>query len=273
MSHISHGRIFHINTADRVSGTTSNCYVKIEVPTTEEFDRVTVLSAVVPRSYYLVQSPNNTFTLSENGTDTVITIDEGNYSYSSFKTYLQAKLNASTTQGWVYTITTPNSLNSPTTGKYTFTVTQAVESKAQPSFTFPQSTKIHEQMGFNRGQTYTFVSNTLVSANVVKFIPEDTLYIHSDLVNGSSEDILQEMFTSGTSDFGSIYFQNRSPIEYSKILGASKNNSYKIVLTDEDGININLNGLNIVMTILLYKHEDINEMQKEFIKYQIMRNK
>ncbi len=272
MSHISHSRIFHINTTERASGTTSNCTVSIDLPRSETFDRVAVLSAVIPRSYYLVQAPNNTMILLENGIQTTITIDEGNYSYSSFKTYLQARLNALTTQGWIYTITTPNSATQPTTGKYTFNVTMPAESKTQPSFIFPQSTKIHEQMGFERGQTYPFVGNTLRSANVVKFILEDALYIHSDLVTGGQEDILQEVFTTGTSDFGSIYFQNRTPLEYSKPLGTSKNNAFKLILTDEDGININLNGLNMVLTILIYKSEDINEMQKEFIKYQLMKN-
>jgi hypothetical protein len=272
MSHITNGRIYYINTANRISGTTSNCLVKLDIPPTENFDRVVVLSAVIPRSYYLIQSPNNTFILTENGIDTTITIDEGNYSYTTFKTYLQNKLTSSSTQGWIYTITTPNSLTSATTGKYTFTVDNK-ESKTYPAFTFPESSKVHEQMGFEKKSTNQFTTETLTSPNVVKFIPEDTLYIHSDMITMNHDDVLQEVFTSGSSDFGTIRYQCTTPIEYSKSLSVAKNNVYRLTLTDEDGTEINLNGLNMVLTILLYKNDEINLLQRDYIKYQLLRSK
>jgi hypothetical protein len=269
MSHISNHRIFYLDTHDRVSGTHENCYLQLDLPSSEEFDRVVVLSAVIPRSYYLVQAPYNTFTLRENGINTTVTIAEGNYSYSSFKSYLQSLLNSSTSQGWIYTITTPNTASQPATGKYTFTVSG--NGGLQPSFIFPSTSKVYEQLGFDDSSTNIFVGSSLVSKNVVKFVLEDTLYIHSDLVGGASDDILQELFTSGSSDFSSIKFQNYSPIEYSKVLSSSTNNVYRITLTDEDSRVINLNGLNMVMTLLIYKSDDINVMQREFIKYQLLR--
>src|SRR5690554_4156490 len=109
MSYITNGRIFYVDSHNLVSGTDSDFLIKVELLSTEQFDRVVVLSDVIPRSYYLIQSPYNTFTLRENGVDTTITIAEGNYSYSMFKTYLQTLLNASTSQSYVYTITTPSS--------------------------------------------------------------------------------------------------------------------------------------------------------------------
>jgi hypothetical protein len=272
MSHILNGRIYYINTANKVSGTTSNCLVRMEIPPNEDFDRVVVLSAVIPRSYYLIQAPNNTFILNENGIETTITIDEGNYSYLSFKTYLQNKLTSSSTQGWIYTITIPNNLTQATTGKYSFNVDNK-ESKTLPSFTFPDKSKVHEQMGFDKNKTYQFETNTLISPNVVKFVPEDTLYIHSDMITMNHDDVLQEVFTTGTSDFGTIRYQCTTPIEYSKSLSVAKNNVYRLTLTDEDGNTINLNGLNMVLTILLYKNDEINLLQRDYIKYQLLKSK
>jgi hypothetical protein len=267
MSHIANHRIYYLDSHNRVSGTHSNFTIKVEIPTTEQFDRVVVLSAVIPRSYYLVQSPYNTFTLRENSIDTTITIAEGNYSYSMFKTYLINLLNSSSSQSWTYNILTPTTTQ-PQTGKYTFSVTG--NGLLQPTFIFPSTTKIFEQLGFDNDSTNTFIANTLTSTNVVRFLLEDTLYIHSNITSGLNDDILQEIFTSGTSDFSSIKFQNFSPIEYSKPMLPSKNNSYRFTLTDEDAREINLNGLNIVITLLVYKNEDYFGMQKDFIKYQLL---
>jgi hypothetical protein len=267
MSHITNGRIYYLDSHDKISGTDSDFLIGIELPSSQDFDSVVVLSAVIPRSYYLVQSPYNTFTLLENGTSTTITIAEGNYSYTMFKTYLSSLLTSSSSQGWTYTMSTPSSTQ-PQTGKYIFTVSG--NSSLQPSFIFPSTSKVFEQLGFDEASTNAFSANTITSTNVVRFTLEDTLYLHSDIVSSGNDDVLQEIFTAGTTDFSSIKFQNYTPLEYSKKMSISKSNVYRFILTDEDDREMGLNGLNIVFPILVYKSEDINLMQKDFIKYQYM---
>ena len=267
MSHIDNLRIFHLNTNQRVSGTHENCQMLIELPSSEEFDRVVLLSCVIPRSYYLVQAPYNNFILRENTTNTTITVAEGNYSFSSFKTYLQNLLNTSSSLGWIYTITIPNTTNAPSTGKYTFNC-----NNSGASFIFPSTSKLHEQMGFDFSSTNNFIGTSLQSKNVVKFTLEDTLYIHSDLVTQQQDDVLQEIFTAGSFDFSSIKFQNYTPIEYSKVLSTSNCGIFRFTITDEDDRIINLNGLNCVYTILIYKNNDVHNVQKDFIKYQLLKN-
>lgn len=266
MAHIDNLRIFHLNTNNRISGTHENCQMELELPSSEEFDRAVLLSCVIPRSYYLVQAPYNTFILREGIANTTITVAEGNYSFSSFRAYLQALLTSSSSQGWTYTISIPNTTNQPSTGKYTFT-----SSNNGASFIFSSTSKLHEQMGFDLGSTNNFVGTQLISKNVVKFTLEDTLYIHSDLVTGQQDDVLQEIFTAGSFDFSSIKFQNYTPIEYSKVLSTSNNNSYRFTITDEDDRIINLNGLNCVYTVLIYKNNDVHNIQKDFIKYQLLK--
>src|SRR5574338_141074 len=105
MSGIKHRRLFYINTADKISGTdASNFQIQIPIPPHETFTHVCVLEANIPKSYYLVQSGFNTFTLRENGVNSTITIPAGNYSLSSFATVLATQLNATTSQGWTYTV-------------------------------------------------------------------------------------------------------------------------------------------------------------------------
>ena len=116
------------------------------------------------KSYYLVQSGQNTFTLVEGTSNAIITIPVGNYSRSSFQIQLQSLLNSSSPHSWTYAISIPNTLITGDTGLYTYTVTG---NSSQPQFII--GSYLYEQLGFNANTTYMFSSGTLTSVNVVKF--------------------------------------------------------------------------------------------------------
>ena len=67
-------RIYYINTLNKLEGANENFSYTLGIPEHQLYNRVVVLSASVPNSFYLIQDDFNTFILSENGTDTVITI-------------------------------------------------------------------------------------------------------------------------------------------------------------------------------------------------------
>lgn len=259
---ISHSQIYYIDSSNRVSGTTSQFTYELNI--NSDYDRCVVLQANIPMSYYLVRNGLNTFVVNENGTLTTITVPRGNYSALSFKTVLSDLLNAECK--WDYTITLPNSLNEPNTAKFNYSVSS---NSTQPIFIFGNDTLLHEQMGFNRNAQYSFVGNTLQSINVIKFIPEDTLFIHSSLVMDANNDVLQEIYNNNNVQFSNIAYHCNSPDFYSKPVRDNKSNIYSFSLCDEFGQIINLNGLNMMITLLLYKRDNINEMIKNYIMYKI----
>src|SRR4051812_5423083 len=103
-------RIYYIDSRQRISGGThSDFQYKIDLPSTGQSSAkglaVVCLSAVIPRSYYLVVSGRNTLQLVENGGAPVtVTITPGNYSASTFKNALMVLLNAASPNHWVYTV-------------------------------------------------------------------------------------------------------------------------------------------------------------------------
>ena len=99
---------------------------------------------------------------------------------------------------------------------------------------------------------------------------EDTLYVHSDLVTNGTDDILQEIIVSGTTDFGNVTYQCVDMEAYSKRLATQNNNVYHFKLTDEDDRLISLNGLNFFATILVFKKEDIFDMIRTNIKLNLI---
>ena len=113
-----------VNSRNRESGTDENFTYNIQFPTGVNFDRVVVLNALIPKSYYLIQegSHENTFQLTEDGTTVTITVPVGSYLLSAFKTTIATLLSNASPNGLTYTLTYP-SLAGPDTGKWTFTQT------------------------------------------------------------------------------------------------------------------------------------------------------
>jgi hypothetical protein len=247
----------------RLSGDHNNFSYQIQLPPNNEFTHCCLLSAVIPKSYYLVQNNYNTFILRENSVNTTITVPIGNYSATSFRTVVQSLLNANSSQAWTYTITYPNISNSANTGKYIYNCIGG-----NPSFIFNDN-GLYEQFGFDANTTNTFINGSLTSKDVVKMQVEDTLYLHSDIASNGKDDILNEIFVAGSADYSSIKYQCPDVDSYSKELQTNTSNIYSFAITNEDGVLMDLNGLNIVLTLMVYKKENINEMIKNYIKYKV----
>jgi hypothetical protein len=238
-------RTFYLNSRNRTSGTNSSFNVNVDIPLHETFTHVCLISASIPKSYYLIQAGYNTFTLRENNVDTVVTIPPGNYSLTSFRSQIPLILTAASSQGWVYTCTYP-ATGVAQTGKLTYIV--AGSGGLQPSFVF--TTNVFEQFGFEPNSIVTFAANMITSANVVKFQLEDAIFIHTDLVSNSRNDILQSIFV-GAADFSSIVYQCNEYITAIKPITSSVSSVFRFTLTDEDGRSLDLNGQNWQMKIMI----------------------
>lgn len=249
--------IITINSRDRVSGSDSKFVYNIR-PRSLEFDRIVILEAHIPKTYYLVQSKYNTFTLTEADESVVIVIPPGNYSRRSFQATLKTLLNEHSPKEYKYNVTYPETMRDADTGKYTFTVEN---NDHQPSFTFTDS--LFEQFGFSMNSTVNFVFNTLVSENVLKFQLEDTLFLYSDLVGGENKtNILQEFYVADGQNYSSVTWHCPEAEKYSRKIATLGAETYSFWLLNEDGQEMELNGGNIVITIQLFKSNTIIDKLK-----------
>lgn len=261
---ILNSRTFYINSRNRVSGTDSDFKYSIELDPNVSYTHCCVLQASIPHSYYLVESPYNTFTLKELTDLITITVPEGNYSVKSFLTAIQSLLNSSTLHSWTYAITYPTVSSEADTGKYTFTVSG--NSGNQPSFIF-DTNPIYEQMGFLESSTNAFVANTITSTSCIKMQIEDTIYIHSDIVGGEVDNVLQEVYANASSNFSAITYQVSNLEASSKRITTSNNNIYHFYIYSEDGTPINLNNINLNFSLIIYQKADFYSMISNFFKY------
>jgi hypothetical protein len=244
MARIIDKQIYHINSANRISGTDENLTIELN-DYGRDWTHVVVLDAAIPLSYYNIRDGENSFTLREDVTDYTITIPAANYNRKNLATVLQNLLNAA--GAYDYTITVPNTTTSGDTGKYTYTVTN--NGGIQPAFIFTDAL-ICQQLGFDFNSTNTFVGDSLVSVNVTNLASEDNIYIRSNVCSNRDSNVLQHIIAN-TSSFSNVIFENKSPDYYKKVYNPARANIYQFWITDEFSRTIALNGVNWVATIAL----------------------
>src|SRR6185312_1175602 len=104
------------------AGSDSDFTFAIPFPPNADYDSVTVIDLLCPKSYYLVQ-PNgyNMFQLQEGNSIVSITVPIGCYLLNAFANKIGSLLTAGSPNGWTYAVTYPSSSGADT-GKYTYTV-------------------------------------------------------------------------------------------------------------------------------------------------------
>ena len=249
--------IFYINSAQKISGTDGQFSYFLPITWIIPFDRAVILSANIPKVYYQVQSNYNTFVLLEERNEATITIPQGTYTRTAFASNLASLLTSNSPSGFIYTITIPNTITGPETGKFTYVVSN--NGSTQPQFVFSGNNNIHEIMGFFASSICVFSGNQLISTTVCNFAIETCLFIHSDICYNelTQDNILQEIYTSGIGYNSYVSYTNFNAKLYSKKI-MNKSQVYNFALTDEFGTPLDLNGVNMTLfffpltTILLY---------------------
>ena len=249
-------RFFHIvDSSERISGTSNNFTINISTPIDNDFNRILVISAIIPKSFYLIRDGYNTFTLKEGVNLWTITIPIGNYTLSEFLIQIQALLDDHTFIQFTYVMTFSKRL-----GKFIFTCSG--NSGVQPSFIF--TTNVFETLGFDKNSTNVFVADTITSENIINLNPNEIIYICSDLVNNSQNQILEVIPMCNIPDYSYQYYQNTSTHTI-KELTNNRNQTFTFQIKDSFHRLLDLNGKNIVFTICCHKENNTDELIRENI--------
>lgn len=262
MTLIEYSQIFYVNSLDRTAGTSSNFTYKFNnIDQTNDYNKICVLNMCIPKTYYLISSINNSFTLQEDVTQVMITVPSGNYSKTSFRVTIQNLLNTLSPNHYTYTITEDNVLSAADTGLYHFSVSN--NGGIQPIIIV--SSEVHNQLGFQPNTSNVFVGNLLNSTHIVNFNLKNTLYLHSDICqNNNGNNVLQEIFTTGIPTNSYIQFVCVDVEAYSKTY-LPKQDSFTFYLTDSENNPIDLNGIEMNLTVIIYKKSDIDSKIAEYI--------
>lgn len=182
----------HISSSKRESGSSSNFLYRLEIP--GPFTRCAVVKAAIPRSWFLIVAPFNTFQLVEGAVTVTVTVPPGNYSLTGWMKQIPPIITASSPNGWIYTASRQTS---PDRGTINWTVFGAT---SQPQFII---TNMTEQMCLPKG-THTFSAGTLIGSIPFSATGELGLQICSDLALAARSDVLTEIYSVGHTAPGDV---------------------------------------------------------------------
>lgn len=202
---------------------------------------LSVVSVVVPVSYYAVNASNNTVDFTENGVDLTATVPPGNYNTTTIRTALLAEMNA--VSAGVFTMDyDPATFHlSWTNDTHTFVID-------------PDST-MGQILGVTATQTLAL---TQESNDAVELSGPRSIFVESralgrgrerHLVNGlQSRPVLVNIPVSVPA--GDILtWEDASPGHHTFLTGTSQVNEIDFRLADLDGNEIDLNGLEWEITV------------------------
>ena len=262
-------KLIYVDSGAQLTSLKNTWNTSVDINLEGDYNRITVLQAQIPVSYYVIGSGANTFTLVEGNSSVTITITSANYNVFSFSSIVGALMTAASPYGYTYTITYPNVYTSADTGLLTYTVNSIARTI---SLIFPAKSPLAEQFGFVMGSTNYFnvsgLTQTLISTNVVNFTPENSLYIRCNFCDGETtseqSDVLLTVYGSNVQPYSTITFTNPCPLETSKRL-SSRDRNLSFSICDENAQPIYMNGGNIQMSLMLYKDATVNTSIEGYI--------
>ena len=180
-------------------------------------NRIALISASIPKTFYLVDDNYNTFKIDE----TTHTIPEGNYTIDTFITAVDSLI-------------TPDTISfSDLTGKLTITSTTAT------TFEIPTTSRLGPLFGFADGSSHTFTDNTVTSRYIVNFQSVNQIYINADIVrdnsHGTSFNLLHTILVNDQPSLNFINFTNPTPSQTAKRISFATPDPTKIVPDNRPG--------------------------------------
>lgn len=255
--------VLYVDSNNRTSGSHTDFSISFDM-TRNHYDKCCLLQLSVPKSFYNFPVNNNTFILRETDgggtTNTTITIPPANYNVINICNVLSTLMTTNSTKGYTYSVSFPLvSSTAGSNGLLTFTCSQ-VNPLFQSQLIF--TTSCHQQLGFNRNSTNSFVAGSLTSTNIISLSLVNRIFVKSSMCSTSEQSILQEVLQTFP-DYSYIYFLQQNIDAYSKDFVSQGDNNFRFTITDKFGDVIDTNGLNVMFSILLYKKNDTDEFHKQ----------
>jgi hypothetical protein len=256
--------IIFINSYDRTIGSSDNFTVNIsnQLKSNHDYEKISLVNCSIPKSYYLINNTSNELIINESGIDKYIYIQNGNYSLLSLCSWLNNSANLSP-YGIIYTYNFNPNIQ---TGKITISVTG--NSGNNVIFKFANDNNPGLILGFEEEINYTFNSN-IISPNICNMELTNSISICSDIV----ENEILFSITPNVLAYNYINYQNNSLDITSKKINRQIRNNIRIYLLDNiSGKAINLNGVNMSLSIVLFSSDIKNVYYKVKLEEYLLNN-
>jgi hypothetical protein len=254
--------LIFINSYNREGGTSSNFTFDIsnQIRTGINYEKISLVNCSIPKMYYLINNTSNELIINENSIDKVIYITNGNYSLLSLCSYLN-DVNNLNPYGIIYSYQFTPNIN---TGKIKITVSGNSGNPIILKFSNENNPALI--LGFDE-INYTF-NNSIISPNICNFELTNSISICSDIVENN---IIFEI-TPNVLSYNYINYQNNELNHNNKKISKIKNIIEIYLIDNISNKLIDLNGVNMTLTICLFSDDIKNLYYKLMIENHFIEN-
>jgi len=270
---------YNINSKMRDYGTNDNFWIKIDIPNEikTQLNAVSISQINIPKSFYFIQNGYNNFHLYEevigSGNKQLINIvvPPGNYSKKQLFTKMNSLMTSSSLNNITYTLTDESSEYD--TGKLKIITTNSNVNKYITYF----DNDLYECFGFEKNIEYGPFTNYLISPNIINLNRESNIYCKSNCINNINNDlksgtnVLSVVYSASNRDFS--YIVQQYPL-LDNMKRFKLENNFNFFLTNEDGDNIYLNGVDwsFVLNIFTYTPNKVfYDKLNNYINYNLIK--
>lgn len=220
-------KVFSIDSSQRISGSSSNFAIKLNMPQSNAFNKCAVVVCEIPKSFYsLDSSSTNTFLCNA----TTITIPKDVfYTASTFASAVQTAL----VSGMGVAMTCSYS---STTGKMTIT-------HPSTTFTITATGVLAKYLGLVSSTTTSSTGTSLVCTNISNMQRFDVLYIRASSVQNNNDNVLLTIYPGLSTDLSVIQYSNVDSSIHNCTIEGNNTNIMNFSLQDKDNNDVNLNGV------------------------------
>jgi hypothetical protein len=246
MSDLTYSELYF--TSDRYDSGSNNRPNYLLSHDIQHIRKLKVGSAVIPYSFYVINSNNNGFTFEETagGGSVSFNLVEGNYSATTFTAQLKSQLEANSVNGYTYTVSISSSTNKITISTASNFIIELANSNGITGYSSTTgASTIHTG---NNVVNLAGTNNVYLRSNLATHLARNTIVENSNLYNN----ILAQIPLNGTT--GSIIYKDFIDSEFLDIQTALRDIEFYI--TDEDDKIIDFNGAPFSVKLQLYKERN-----------------
>ena len=259
-------RTIIVDSKNRVSGTPGSFVAKVTPQQGDaQCDRVALKQISIPKSWYDIPAGLNVIYTSLPPPNDTITITPGNYTLTTFMTEITSKFQAKN-----ITVSAYNT----STNKLTFTanagnVTLSFERGMAVALGFDRGVNLDSNGNVIRTNYNLLTAVPYTAPNCVFISTISKLYLHTSMCDRS--EFLQEILVCPNYPGASmIWYENHDYDVNSRPFTGAMHSSHYFILLDSFGTPVELNGVDMAFTLVIYKRNDVSEMMEEDIRIRQM---
>lgn len=274
---MSTSKVHHVTSRGRAAGQSSTSFqYPLWVP--RDHNRITLIAAQIPKTYYLVDEGYNSFTWTPTvGVAVDYYIPAGNYTFNSFATMWNTVCAASG-----LTIETSGTDPAALHGSVPFNTLSdglfRLSGSADGTLTFPTDSQLPLILGFS--EPISIVAGTYTtSTQVVDFTATSQIYITCDKAAGvaagadEKSGMLSHFFVNQIPDLSFVTFTNPAPIDTARVMQneAVVDPTPRLVyanfsITGDGYSSLDLHGHDVDLVVMTYCEHDYWTLFKYYVQ-------